>query len=69
MNQPTWDPMPVQRRIRERRLPLVEAAAWVIDNAAVPKDGRMWAGVAPQHCGALGERTNGQDRSQRPRRQ
>lgn len=58
MNQSTWDPMPVQRRIRERMLPLVEAAAWVIDNASVPKDGRMWAGVAPQHRGALGERVN-----------
>ncbi|MEV1063051.1 transposase [Streptomyces sp. NPDC050263] len=39
-------------------LPLAEAAAWVIDDVSVPKDGRMSAGVAPQHCEALGERAD-----------
>nr|WP_168515541.1 IS701 family transposase [Streptomyces sp. S1D4-11]QIZ00703.1 IS701 family transposase [Streptomyces sp. S1D4-11] len=58
VNQSTWDPVPVQRRINERLLPLVNPAAWVIDDVSVPKDGQMSVGVAPQYCGALGERAN-----------
>ncbi|WKX06381.1 IS701 family transposase [Streptomyces sp. NL15-2K] len=58
VNQSTWDPVPVQRRICERMLPLIGPAAWVIDDVSVPKDGRMSAGVAPQYCGALGKRAN-----------
>ncbi|KPI18578.1 hypothetical protein OK006_10280 [Actinobacteria bacterium OK006] len=44
VNQSTWDPVPVQRRITERMLPLIGPAAWVIDDVSVPKDGRMSAG-------------------------
>ncbi|WP_369265157.1 IS701 family transposase [Streptomyces sp. R35] len=58
VNQSTWDPVPVQRRINERLLPLVKAAAWVIDDVSVPKDGQMSVGAAPQYCGALGKRAN-----------
>ncbi|WP_055629505.1 IS701 family transposase [Streptomyces hirsutus] len=58
VNQSTWDPVPVQRRICERMLPLVDPMAWVIDDVSVPKDGRMSVAVAPQYCGALGKRAN-----------
>ncbi|MER6162961.1 IS701 family transposase [Streptomyces sp. NPDC001868] len=58
VNQSTWDPVPVQRRINERLLPLVNPAAWVIDDVSVPKDGQMSVAVAPQYCGALGKRAN-----------
>lgn len=58
VNQSTWDPVPVQRRICERMLSLINPVAWVIDDVSVPKDGRMSAGVAPQYCGALGKRAN-----------
>src|SRR4051794_9964818 len=58
VNQSTWDPVPVQRRICERMLPLVNPTAWVIDDVSLPKDGRMSVAVAPQYCGALGKRAN-----------
>ncbi|WP_079102918.1 IS701 family transposase [Streptomyces sp. TP-A0356] len=58
VNQSTWDPAPVQRRICERMLPLIAPTAWVIDDVSVPKDGRMSVAVAPQYCGALGKRAN-----------
>ncbi len=43
VNQSTWDPVPVQRRIAERMLPLINPTAWVIDDVSVPKDGRISA--------------------------
>ncbi|MFJ5221101.1 transposase, partial [Streptomyces sp. NPDC088354] len=58
VNQSTWDPVPVQRRIAERMLPRVAPAAWVIDDVSMPKDGRMSVAVAPQYCGSLGKRAN-----------
>ncbi|MFB7421621.1 IS701 family transposase [Streptomyces sp. NPDC056121] len=58
VNQSSWDPVPVQRRICERMLPLVNPTAWVIDDVSLPKDGRMSVAVAPQYCGALGKRAN-----------
>jgi SRSO17 transposase len=58
VNQSTWDPVPVQRRIAERMLPLIVPTAWVIDDVSVSKDGRMSVAVAPQYCGALGKRAN-----------
>ncbi|MFG2800005.1 IS701 family transposase [Streptomyces pseudovenezuelae] len=58
VNQSPWDPVPVQRRLVERMLPLIEPTAWVIDDVSVPKDGRMSVAVAPQYCGALGKRAN-----------
>lgn len=58
VNQSTWDPVPVQRTIAERMLPLIDPTAWVIDDVSVPKDGRVSVAVAPQYCGALGKRAN-----------
>ncbi|WP_405803592.1 IS701 family transposase [Streptomyces sp. NBC_00210] len=58
VNQSTWDPVPVQRRICERMLPQIAPTAWVIDDVSVPKDGRMSVAVAPQYCGALGKQAN-----------
>ncbi|WP_425587180.1 IS701 family transposase, partial [Streptomyces violaceusniger] len=58
VNQSTWDPAPVARRICERMLPLVNPTAWVIDDVSLPKDGRMSVAVARQYCGALGKRAN-----------
>ncbi|MFE3182774.1 IS701 family transposase [Streptomyces violascens] len=58
VNQSTWDPVPVRRRIAERMLSLISPAAWVIDDVSFPKDGSMSVGVAPQYCGALGKEAN-----------
>ncbi|CAM5552157.1 Transposase IS701-like DDE domain-containing protein OS=Streptomyces griseomycini OX=66895 GN=FHS37_006723 PE=4 SV=1 [Streptomyces griseomycini] len=58
MNRSTWDPVPVQRRICERMLPLISPTAWVTDGVSLPRDGRMSVAVAPQHCGATGKRAN-----------
>uniref|UniRef100_UPI003F4A1315 IS701 family transposase n=1 Tax=Streptomyces sp. 1222.5 TaxID=1881026 RepID=UPI003F4A1315 len=58
VNQSTWDPVPVQRRVCERMLALIAPTAWVIDDVSLPKDGRMSVAVAPQYCGALGKRAN-----------
>ncbi|MFH8993241.1 IS701 family transposase, partial [Streptomyces sp. NPDC017940] len=58
VNQSTWDPVPVQRQIAERMLPLVAPTAWVIDDVSVPKDGMMSVAVAAQYCGALGKGAN-----------
>lgn len=44
VNQSTWDPVPVQRRITERMPALINPMAW----------------VAPLYCGALGKRANWQ---------
>ncbi|MGV9351767.1 transposase, partial [Streptomyces spiralis] len=48
VNQSTWDPVPVQRRICEWMLPLITPTAWVIDDVSVPKDGRMSVAGAAQ---------------------
>ncbi|MDH6521834.1 SRSO17 transposase [Streptomyces sp. SAI-135] len=52
VNQSTWDPVPMQRRIVERMLPPINPTAWVTDHVPVPKDGQMSAAVAPQYYGA-----------------
>lgn len=58
VNQSTWEPVPVQRRINERLLPLVHPPAWVIDDVSVAQAGQMSVAAAPRYCGALGKRAN-----------
>ncbi|GAA0652547.1 hypothetical protein GCM10009535_33640 [Streptomyces thermocarboxydovorans] len=45
VNQSTWDPMPVQRRVAERMLALITPTSGVIDDVSVAKNGRTTA-----HC-------------------
>jgi SRSO17 transposase len=63
VNQSTRDPVPVQRRVAERVLPLINPTAWVIDDVSVPKDGRMSVWVAPQYCGARASGPTARSRS------
>ncbi|WP_344396673.1 IS701 family transposase, partial [Streptomyces vastus] len=58
VNQSTWDPVPVRRRICERMVPRIGPDAWAVDDVSFPKDGRMSVAVAPQYCGALGKQAN-----------
>jgi hypothetical protein len=58
VNQSTWDPVPVRRRIARRLVPRIGPDAWAVDDVSFPKDGRMSVGVAPQYCGALGKQAN-----------
>ncbi len=58
VNQSTWDPTRVRRRIAERMVGLIGPDAWVIDDVSFPKDGTMSVGVAHQYCGTLGKQAN-----------
>jgi SRSO17 transposase len=58
VNQSTWDPVPVRRRIAERMVPRIGPDAWAVDDVSFPKDGKMSVAVAPQFCGALGKQAN-----------
>ncbi|MGW0711776.1 IS701 family transposase [Streptomyces sp. NPDC002643] len=58
VNQSTWDPVPVRRRIAERMVPRIGPDAWAVDDVSFPKDGRMSVAVAHQYCGALGKQAN-----------
>ncbi|SCG01540.1 DDE superfamily endonuclease, partial [Streptomyces sp. DconLS] len=63
VNQSTWDPVPVQRRICERMLPLINPTAWVIDDVSIAQGRKMSVAVAPQYCGALGNAPTVRSRS------
>lgn len=41
VNQSTWDPVPVRRRIAQRMVPRVGPDAWAVDDVSFPKDGKM----------------------------
>jgi hypothetical protein len=45
VNQSTWDPVPVRRRITERMVPLIGPEAWAVDDVSFLKDGRMSVAV------------------------
>jgi SRSO17 transposase len=46
VNQSTWDPMPVRRRIAARMVPRIGPDAWAIDDVSFPKDGKISAAIA-----------------------
>lgn len=53
-----WDDAPVRRRLARRMTAEIAPEGWVIDDTALPKDGRLSPGVARQYCGALGKTAN-----------
>src|SRR5215211_8934529 len=53
-----WDDAPVRRRLARRMTAGIKPEGWVIDDTALPKDGRFSPGVARQYCGALGKTAN-----------
>src|SRR3954466_14406458 len=53
-----WDDVPVRRRLARRMTGEIEPEGWVIDDTALPKDGRFSPGVGHQYCGALGKTAN-----------
>jgi SRSO17 transposase len=50
-----WDPAVVDRAVAERVCPVIEPAAWVLDDTGVPKDGKHSPGVKRQYSGTLGK--------------
>lgn len=53
-----WDDTPVRRRLARRMTAEIEPQGWIVDDTALPKDGRYSPGVAHQYCGALGKTAN-----------
>ena len=57
---PAWDDAPLRRLLVESADALVGGpdAVLVIDDTALPKQGKHSVGVARQYCGRLGKRAN-----------
>jgi SRSO17 transposase len=57
---PAWDDAPLRRLLVEKADALVggRGAVLVVDDTALPKQGRHSVGVARQYCGRLGKRAN-----------
>jgi SRSO17 transposase len=53
-----WKDEPVRRRLAVRMTGEIAPEGWVVDDTALPKDGRFSPGVAHQYCGALGKTAN-----------
>src|SRR4051794_18455009 len=58
VNQSPWSAGAVRERLAVRMSAEIAPQAWVIDDTAFPKFGRMSVGVARQYCGALGKVSN-----------
>ncbi len=60
VTSPTWDDAPLRQLLVEKADALVGGpdAVLVIDDTALPKQGRRSVGVARQYCGCLGKRAN-----------
>ncbi len=60
MASPAWSDAPLRRLLVERADALVGGpdAVLVVDDTALPKQGRLSVGVARQYCGASGKRAN-----------
>jgi SRSO17 transposase len=57
---PAWDDAPLRRLLVERADALVGGpdAVLVVDDTALPKQGKLSVGVGRQYCGCLGKRAN-----------
>jgi len=53
-----WKDEPVRRRLAVRMTGEIAPEGWIVDDTALPKDGRFSPGVAHQYCGALGKTAN-----------
>ena len=68
VNQSTWDPVPVRRRIAERLVPQIAPDAWVIDDVSFPKDGKHVGRGRPAVLRGAGQAGQLPGRGQRARR-
>lgn len=49
VNQSTWNPVLVGRRIAQRMVPLIGPDVRAVDDVSFPKDGKMSVAVAHQY--------------------